>query len=166
VSAVTVRPARPDDADRIADWQGAMAAETEDRPLDRERVGRGVARCLADPTKGRYLIAELDGAPVGSLLVTKEWSDWRDGWFWWIQSVYLDPAARGRGVFRVLYTRVLEEARADSDVRGVRLYVEADNAHARRVYARLGMVETDYRLYEVDFAAGHRRDEVDLETGA
>ncbi|MEO0652151.1 MAG: GNAT family N-acetyltransferase [Planctomycetota bacterium] len=150
---VSVRSATPADADRIADWQVQMARETEDRALDRERVGRGVARCLADPIKGRYLVAELDGEPVGSLLLTTEWSDWRDGWFWWIQSVFLAPAARGHGVYKAMQAKVVADAQADPDVRGVRLYVEEENAHARRVYAALGFENTSYRLYEIDFDA-------------
>ena len=151
---LNIRDAEVGDADLIADWQVAMAAETEERSLDRARVGRGVSRCLADPGKGRYLIAELEGRPVGSLLLTTEWSDWRDGWFWWIQSVYLAPAARGRGVYRALQERVVAEARADPDVRGVRLYVELENEHARAVYTALGLGETSYRLHELDFDAG------------
>mgnify|MGYP001100721528 CR=1 FL=1 len=150
---VTIRAATLADADRIADWQVQMARETEDRALDRGRVGRGVARCLADPAKGRYLVAELEGEPVGSLLLTTEWSDWRDGWFWWIQSVYLGSAARGRGVYKALQAQVVAEARADPDVRGVRLYVEEQNTHARQVYEALDFANTSYRLYEIDFDA-------------
>ena len=98
-----VRPARPADAERIAAFQVAMARETEDLELAPERVRAGVARALADPGRGRYLVAELGGEVVACLLVTREWSDWRDGWFWWIQSVYTAPAARGRGAYRRLH---------------------------------------------------------------
>lgn len=153
MTEVSIRSARLEDAGRIADWQVAMAMETEGRPLDRQRVGRGVSRALQDPVLGRYLVVEDDGEPVGSLLLTREWSDWRDGWFWWIQSVYLEPRARGKGHYGRLYAHVVEEARADPDVRGVRLYVETENEHARRVYTALGMPETSYRLHELDFDA-------------
>lgn len=147
-ASISVRDARLDDAPLLADWQVAMAAETEGLSLGRARVLSGVRRCLADPVKGRYLLATIDGAPVGSLLLTREWSDWRDGWFWWIQSVYLVPQARGLGVFRAMYDAVLARAAADADVCGLRLYVDAGNAHAQRVYARLGMARTDYRFFE------------------
>jgi GNAT superfamily N-acetyltransferase len=153
MGAIHVREACPDDAETIAAWQLQMARETEGRELDAGRVRRGVARALGDPVCGRYLVAEWEGRPVGSLLLTREWSDWRDGWFWWIQSVYLDPQARGRGIFRALYAAVLEQARADGEVCGLRLYVEQHNQRARSIYAALGMQETDYRLYELDFGA-------------
>ncbi|MHC4262319.1 MAG: GNAT family N-acetyltransferase [Planctomycetota bacterium] len=153
MTEASIRSARLEDAGRIADWQVAMAMETEGRPLDRQRVGRGVSRALQDPARGRYLVVEDDGEAVGSLLLTREWSDWRDGWFWWIQSVYLEPRARGKGHYGRLYAHVVEEARADPDVRGVRLYVETENEHARRVYTALGMPETSYRLHELDFDA-------------
>ncbi len=147
-----IRTARPDDLAAIVSFQLAMALETEDRKLDRALVERGVARALADPGRGTYRVAELDGhvGVVGSLLITREWSDWRDGWFWWIQSVYVTPAARGLGVYGALHSSVERDARADPEVCGVRLYVEVENVRARRTYERLGMSETSYRLYEVE----------------
>lgn len=147
-----IRAARPDDVEAIACYQEEMALETEGRALDATTVRAGVRAVLADPSRGRYLVAELGGASTGSMLLTTEWSDWRSGTFWWIQSVYVRPAARGRGVFGALYRAVLREARATPGVAGLRLYVDAENAHARAVYARLGMSATAYRMYEVDFA--------------
>ncbi|PKN56334.1 MAG: GNAT family N-acetyltransferase [Deltaproteobacteria bacterium HGW-Deltaproteobacteria-14] len=151
MSAPTIRRAGPGDAAVLRDFNVTMAAETEGVALDPDRVGRGVAGCLADPAKGFYLVAERDGAPVGQTMVTYEWSDWRDGTFFWIQSVYVRPEERGQGVFRSLYEAVLAEARARGDVAGVRLYVHHDNARAQAVYAALGMAAAEYRMFEVDF---------------
>jgi ribosomal protein S18 acetylase RimI-like enzyme len=148
VSSVAVRPARAADRDAVAAFNAAMARETEHRELDRATLARGVERGLADPAKGRYFVAEVDGEVAGCLMVTTEWSDWRDGWFWWIQSVYVDPAHRGRGVYGALHEHVRATARAAGDVVGIRLYVEKDNTRAQRTYRKLGMTETDYRLYE------------------
>jgi ribosomal protein S18 acetylase RimI-like enzyme len=147
-----VRAGEARDLEAIAGFQVEMAAETEGKPLALEVVTRGVRAALADPAKGRYLVAERAGRVVASLMLTREWSDWRDGWFWWIQSVYTVPDERGHGVYRALYARVLEEARAEPDVRGVRLYVEVENQLAQQVYERLGMQRTSYRLYEVELA--------------
>ena len=129
----------------------AMARETEDRMLDPERLREGVGRALGDPRRGSYRVAELGGEPVGALLVTREWSDWRDAWFWWIQSVYVRPEYRGRGVFRALYDHIATEARSHKDVIGIRLYVDRGNTGAKRAYERLGMHPTDYDLYEIDW---------------
>lgn len=148
-----MRPATAADADFLRDCNAAMAAETEGRAPDLEVLRAGVAAVLADPAKGRYLVAERDGEAAGCLMLTREWSDWRNGWFWWIQSVYVRPDRRRLGVYRALHETVLEEARADPEVCGVRLYVERDNRAARRTYEALGMRETSYRLYEVDFRA-------------
>jgi len=134
----------------------AMAFETEVKRLDRGRLERGVGRVLRDRSLGFYLIAEeeregekkREREPVGQLLLTFEWSDWRDGLFWWIQSVYVRPQWRRRGVYASLYREVLERAKASGDVCGVRLYVESTNEVAREVYGYLGMTETSYRLME------------------
>lgn len=128
----------------------AMARETEDKRLDRRRLERGVARVLQDRSLGFYLIAEEEGVALGQLLLTFEWSDWRDGLFWWIQSVYVRPEWRRRGVYAALYREVLKRARSSEDVCGVRLYVESTNQVAREVYQRLGMAETSYRLMETE----------------
>lgn len=148
MSHVTVRPAVAADRDVIAAFNAAMARETEQRELDPATLLRGVERGLADVAKGRYFVAELDGRTAGCLLVTTEWSDWRDGWFWWIQSVYVAPDCRGRGVYGALHEHVRAAARAAGDVVGLRLYVERENVRAQRTYQKLGMTETDYRLYE------------------
>ena len=146
-----VRRARAGDLDDIARFNRAMALETEQLALDPERLRRGVRCALADEGRGVYRIAELDGRACGCLLVTREWSDWRNGWFWWIQSVYVEPELRRRGVYRALYRSVLDEARADGGVCGLRLYVDEANRPAQEVYRRLGMERTRYALFEVDF---------------
>ena len=149
-----VRPATPADLDVLVDFNAAMALETEDRRLDPDRLRAGVSTALSDPARGAYRVAERDRRVVGALLLTREWSDWRNGWFWWIQSVYVAPDARGRGVYRALHESVLAEARADREVCGVRLYVEQDNRAAQATYAAVGMRRARYVVYEDDFTAG------------
>ena len=114
----------------------------------------GVQALLDDPAKGIYVIAESDGTPVGQLLITYEWSDWRNGNFWWLQSVYVLEPFRGRGVFRALFEHVQELAKARPDVCGLRLYMDADNSRARQTYHRLGWKPTRYELFEIDFVLG------------
>ncbi len=128
-----------------------MALETEHTSLDRSRLRAGVEALLADPAKGFYLVAESDGEVVGQLMITYEWSDWRNGTFWWIQSVYVAPAHRGRGVFKALYRRVEELASQNGGVCGLRLYVERQNDRAKAVYEGLGMAATHYQMMEVDY---------------
>jgi GNAT superfamily N-acetyltransferase len=144
----SIRKARAEDADAIAQFNSAMALETEDRELLPEVIGAGVRRMLADPKAGFYLVAESDGQAIGSLMVTYEWSDWRNGRFWYIQSLYVQRVWRRRGVFRGLYAHLKEIAATDPDVCGFRLYVEKDNANAQRTYLNLGMVLTDYLMME------------------
>lgn len=148
----TVRPARAADLEALVRWNAAMARETEARELPLETLRAGVAAALADPAKGFYLVAELAGTPVGGVLVTFEWSDWRNAPMWWLQSVYVDPAARGRGVFRALFAAVRERAAA-AGVASLRLYVERDNRRAQQTYAALGMHHSDYLMYELELAA-------------
>ncbi len=148
---ISVRPAHVEDLETLARFQQAMARETEDRTLDEGRLRPGLSALLRDPARGRYLLAERAGDPLGCLMLTTEWSEWRNGWFWWIQSVYTRPEARGLGIFRALYDQVLAEARGRPDVCGLRLYVEKENAAAQRVYERVGMRPSVYRFYEVDF---------------
>ena len=145
---LSIRPARADDAPAIVEFNRRMAHETEGLELDAAILGRGVARALADPSKGRYLLAESDGQVVGQLMFTTEWSDWRDGWFWWIQSVYVVESARRLGVFRALYDRTAELAREAGDVIGLRLYVEEHNARAQATYLKQGMARTHYLVFE------------------
>ena len=146
---IHVRTATVDDATVIAGFQQSMAAETEDKPLDPTVVLAGVRGLFDRPAHGFYLIAQRGDDVAGSLMVTPEWSDWRGGFFWWIQSVYVDPVHRRAGVYRALHSEVLARAASEGDVIGVRLYVERENEGARQVYRRLGMDETPYRLYEV-----------------
>jgi len=148
---IRVRPAEAEDDRHIAAFQQAMAEETEGRPLDAEVLERGVRAVFDDPGKALYWIAEADGEVAGSLMVTPEWSDWRNGTFWWIQSVYVRPEFRRRGVYRALHARIRADAKATEGVCGVRLYVDADNKVARAVYEALGMARTEYLLYEEDF---------------
>ena len=115
---------------------------------NRATLAAGVTAALHDPHKGPYFLAERDGAAVGQMAVTFEWSDWRNGWFWWIQSVYVRPEARRQGVFRALFEHVQEAARADPGVIGLRLYVLAENRRAQETYLRCGMEETGYFVLE------------------
>lgn len=147
---ITVRAAVPGDAAFLAEGNTLMAWETERVRLEPDRVLAGVRAVFANPERGFYLVAEDDGKPVGQLLITYEWSDWRNGVFWWIQSVYTLSAHRGKGVFRALYAAVETMMRERGDVCGLRLYVEAHNEAAQATYRRCGMAETVYRMFEVD----------------
>ncbi len=144
---ITVRDSRPEDLSFIFHANREMARETESRELDPLTLQRGVEAVLQDPAKGFYLLAEWDGAPAATLLVTAEWTDWRNGHFWWIQSVYVLPAHRGRGLYAALHREVLSRA-SKRDVRGIRLYVHRDNLPARKVYEKLGMSLSGYQLME------------------
>jgi GNAT superfamily N-acetyltransferase len=152
--AVLIRAARATDAAVIARFNRAMALETEQRKLSLPRVLRGVKALLIDPAKGAYFVAESGGEVIGQLLITYEWSDWRNGNFWWIQSVYVAPAWRGRGVFKGLHAHIERLAQKRKDVCGLRLYVDAQNTKAKEVYARLGLKVTHYELWETDFVLG------------
>lgn len=144
----TVRPAVAGDAAVLADFNIAMALETEGKRLIPEVVGRGVRRLIAEPALGFYLVAEAQGGIAASALVTTEWSDWRDGRFWWIQSVYVRPPHRRQGAFRALYAAIQARAAREPDVCGWRLYVERENGRAQATYRALGMAETHYRVME------------------
>jgi ribosomal protein S18 acetylase RimI-like enzyme len=148
VSEIRFRDAVPADRDTIADFQMAMADETEGVALDREVLGRGVAAVFADPTHGRYFVAESDGTVVASLLITYEWSDWRNGTIWWIQSVYVRPDFRGRRVYTGLYDFLRARATDDPLIRGIRLYVDRRNTGAQEVYKKLGMDGEHYQVFE------------------
>ena len=126
----------------------ALAAETEGQQLDQSLLRPGIQAVLADPTLGRYHLAEIDGRVVGQLMTTHEWSDWRNGLFLWIQSVYVLPDYRGAGVFRALYDHLAGMAGSDSRICGIRLYVDRSNEGAQGVYARLGMHRSNYGVME------------------
>jgi ribosomal protein S18 acetylase RimI-like enzyme len=148
-SSIAVGRAATEDVAAIAQFNIAMAAETEDLALDPQTVHAGVAAVVSDDRRGFYLVARSDGKAVGSLMITYEWSDWRNGNLWWIQSVYVVPSARKQGIFRLLYDNVISLAKQDGDAAGVRLYVEKDNRGAQEVYRKLGMSETAYRVFEI-----------------
>jgi ribosomal protein S18 acetylase RimI-like enzyme len=147
--AITIRRGEPRDAVAIAEFNRRMAWETEHKHLDPEVLARGVGRVFADPAKGFYLVAESAGEVVGQLMVTYEWSDWRDGWFWWVQSVYVRGDYRRQGVFKALHADMMARARSAGDVAGVRLYVERDNTRAQATYQGLGMGDAGYLVWEV-----------------
>lgn len=150
-SAIRIRRAAPADAGFIAAANAAMALESEGRALDADTLRAGVTAVLADAALGFYLLAEIDGQPAGQLMVTFEWSDWRNGLFWWIQSVYVCPQFRRQGVYRTLHQYVQSAAQAADNVCGLRLYVEVDNAIAQAVYREMGMSPTRYYIYETEF---------------
>ena len=149
---VWVRLGQPPDLDRVVEFNMAMAWETEGKTLDPERLRPGAAAVLGpQSSRGFYYVAELSGRLVGQLLITTEWSDWRNGDFWWIQSVYVTPDHRRQGVYRTLHNYVLKEARQHPDVCGLRLYVDRDNRRAQSVYANMEMRQARYDLWEIDF---------------
>ena len=152
---LTVRRAGTDDVDALVGFSSAMAWETEHRRLDLARLREGTQALLNTPSLGFLMVTEVRDSErclvVGQLMITYEWSDWRNGVFWWIQSVYVDPAWRRRGVFRRMHATVLSQAKADPRVCGIRLYVERDNQTAQTVYQRLGLSPSPYRVYEQDF---------------
>ncbi len=154
---LTIRDASPDDATVIAAFNRGIATETEGHDLDPALIGRGVQRILSDRSLGRYWVAETDGAVVGQIMVTYEWSDWRNGMLWWVQSVYVHRDYRRQGIYTALYHHVEALAHASDDIAGIRLYVEKDNLRAQQTYARLGMAMTNYRVMEV-LRPGHDTD--------
>ena len=146
-----IRKARPADAAVIAAFNCNLAWETEKLRLNSAIVGRGVRVLLKDAAKGTYFVAEQGGVIVGQLLITYEWSDWRNGYFWWLQSVYVASESRRDGVFRGLFRHVEKLARTRRNVCGLRLYVENSNHRAHTTYERLGMKHTHYEIYETRF---------------
>ena len=145
---VFIREARRDDAATIIEFQLAMALETEELALDREVLTRGVAAVFDNEALGRYFVVEDGGRVIASLLITNEWSDWRNGMVWWIQSVYTIPEYRRRGIYAALYAHIRAKVEGDPRIRGIRLYVDNRNESARQVYARLGMEGEHYRVFE------------------
>jgi ribosomal protein S18 acetylase RimI-like enzyme len=147
---LSIRLAGPSDADILAEYNVRMARETESIDLDPATVSRGVRAALVDANKAIYFVAETGARVIGQLMITHEWSDWRDGDIWWIQSVYVHPEYRKVGAFKALY-RHAEQAARDAGAVGIRLYVDAHNEAAQHVYARLGMHVSNYKVMEVIF---------------
>ncbi len=148
MSEILYRNATPAEADTIVGFQVAMALETEDLILDAEICARGVAAVFANAALGQYFVAEQAGKIIASLMITYEWSDWRNGLVWWIQSVYVTPEARQQGIYAGLYDHVKTIVKADKNLRGIRLYVDERNQRAQQVYAKLGMNGEHYRVFE------------------
>ncbi|MGI9260833.1 MAG: GNAT family N-acetyltransferase [Woeseiaceae bacterium] len=145
---MTIREAVPTDRPVIADFNSLLADETEGKQLDQNLIGPGVEEILADATKGRYWLAIMDGKIAGQIMVTYEWSDWRNGMLWWIQSVYIPAEFRRKGVFSALYQHVESLVKEDQNACGLRLYVENSNKRAQETYRNLGMVEPGYIVME------------------
>lgn len=143
-----IRDATLADLEFIAGANTALAVESENQTLDPALLRPGIRAVLDDPALARYYLAEIDGQVVGQLMTTYEWSDWRNGVFLWIQSVYVLPAHRGAGVFRALFRHLAELARDDPRICGIRLYVDHENERAQAVYARLGMHRSNYSVME------------------
>lgn len=136
------------DAPTIAEYQLKMAKETEGLILDKESVIEGVASVYRDPYKGKYYVATEDDEIIASLLITQEWSDWRNNWVIWLQSVYVIPEKRGMGIFKQMYNYILAQANESDEVAGLRLYVDIKNIAAREVYTKLGMNGDHYQVFE------------------
>jgi ribosomal protein S18 acetylase RimI-like enzyme len=143
-----IRKALSQDATELAEFNINMARDTEGMELIPEVIAAGVKTMIDNPQMGYYLVVELDNGIQASLMVTTEWSDWRNGIFWWIQSVYVRPDYRRQGLYAELYTRVKELAEQEPAVCGFRLYVERENSSAQKTYEALGMHETEYKMYE------------------
>ncbi|HPX72447.1 MAG TPA: GNAT family N-acetyltransferase [Methanoregulaceae archaeon] len=150
---VTIRPARKDDAPVICKNNRATAQETEGCILDPIVAWKGVIELFDKPSRGFYVVAELEGRVIGQCMITYEWSDWRCGNFWWIQSVYVLPEYRKMGIFTQIFREIYKRAREKSQVAGLRLYVERDNTTAMKAYSSLGMHEARYVLFEHEFQA-------------
>ena len=145
---MNIRLAQRDDIQALVGFNQAMALETEAKKLEASVLTPGVEAVFEDANKGFYVVAEEDGSVVGGLLITYEWSDWRNNWFWWIQSVYILPEFRGKSIYRAMYAFVKQLAEKRGGVCGFRLYVEKENVHAQKVYEQLGMHESHYLAYE------------------
>ena len=144
---ILIRKAIPADASAIIGFQQKMAWETEQMVLVDEIITKGVEAVFKEPSRGQYYVAEADGKVIASLLITYEWSDWRNSNVWWVQSVYVLPRFRRQGIFRSMYDFILKEADKHY-VAGLRLYVETNNSTAQKTYESLGMKSEHYRMYE------------------
>ena len=149
---INIRPANIKDLDLFVQWAQAMAAETEGKHLAEHTVRKGMQAGLIDQHTCRYFVAEYDNQAAGTLMYTREWSDWRNAWWWWIQSVYVCPVHRRKGVYQALHQHVENLARAESNVCGLRLYVEHQNIIAQRTYASLGLIDSGYKMLEIEFS--------------
>lgn len=149
--AIKVRRGDFSDLEAIIRFNAAMALETEGKGLELERLREGVSAVLRQENLGFYLVAEIKGEIAGQLLITTEWSDWRNAFFWWIQSVYVAPGHRQQGVYRALHETITLLASEQGGVCGVRLYVERGNQAAQNVYRRMGMSQSHYDMYETEF---------------
>lgn len=145
---ISVRPATREDAGKILDFQLLLAQETEDLTLDKLIVTKGIKEVFDDRRKGQYYVAEISGKVVSCLLITYEWSEWRNANIWWIQSVYVDAIHRRTGVFRKMYDHLIEKLSGDSTIAGLRLYVENNNTGAQQMYKSLGMNGDHYKVFE------------------
>lgn len=145
-----IRYANKNDISTIVNFNSAMALETEGKHLDSVTVHKGVEAVLNNKNHGFYLLAESDGVPVGQLMVTKEWSDWRNREFWWIQSVYIHTDYCKNNIYRKLYSEVIKSEKESGKVCGIRLYVDKNNTKAQKVYSKLGMTESNYLFFEED----------------
>ena len=139
------------DVNNLVDFNIKMAKETENKILNKKIDTKGVSEVLNDTTLGYYVIAKNKNTILGSLMITYEWSDWRNGMFWWIQSVYVEKEYRKQGVYKKMYSYIKDKALKDSACTGIRLYVEQENKIAQSVYKKLEMKETHYKLFEIDF---------------
>ena len=147
---ITIREATREDTESIVRFQEGMALETEGKVLDESLLRDGITAIFDSTQKGFYIVAEVGSVVVGSLLITYEWSDWRNATFWWIQSVFVDANWRRNGVYRSMYDYVVNVAKSRKDICGIRLYVERTNTIAQETYKDLGMTHSHYDLYETD----------------
>lgn len=145
---MNIRIATFEDAASLIEFNQAMALETEDKQLETDILRNGVEAIFVSSDKGFYVVAEGSGKIIGGLMITFEWSDWRNKWFWWIQSVYILPEARGKKIYSRLYDFVKEKAKSQENVCGFRLYVEKENINAQKVYKKVGMQSSHYLMYE------------------
>ncbi len=148
---ISIRIATEKDISILAAFNQALALETEDKQLDTDAIAKGVQAVFLDENKGFYVVAEdSDDEIIGGLMITNEWSDWRNGWFWWIMSVYVRSEVRGKGVYKKLYEFVKERAKTKGNVCGFRLYVDIENIEAQKVYEKVGMEASNYLLFGED----------------
>jgi GNAT superfamily N-acetyltransferase len=150
-SEIDVRPADTSDLETIVEFNVRLARETEDRQLNRSTLTDGVRQMLLKPERGRYFVAVHEGVIVGQVMHTHEWSDWRNGDIWWLQSVYVHREFRRRGIFRQMLDYVTQIARDSEDVVAIRLYMERDNTGAQATYTDLGFQDPGYKVFEIEF---------------